>query len=157
MVAIVQFGWLSVLATLSIGATEPAARPAVAPVHIAVTELQPEHDGQEVILAFTVAEPYWISGSVPKGQVPSFGIRPVLAESDPRLNVLVSSDLADAMERFGIGATSTNAKGLVIQATGKITRFPAPSDKPDQRPTYQFHIRDWKQFRIVPDPNLRRN
>lgn len=122
------------------------------PPHIEIAELGPQHNGKDVRMTFTVVETYQISGSVPVGQVPSFGITPALAEGSPRFGVLVSGDLADVMYRFDMVGPSERAKGKVMEATGKITVFPAPKDNPEKGPSFQLNIRDWKGFKIVPDP-----
>ena len=144
---------LGLLLAVATSAAEPA-KDAVksTPPHIGIAELGPQHDGQEVHMTFTVAETYVISGSVAVGQVPSFGITPALAEGSPRFGVLVSGDLADIMYRFGIDAPSGSAKGIVMEATGKITVFPAPKDNAEKGQSFQLNIRDWKGFRIIPDP-----
>ena len=103
-------------------------------------------------MAFTIADEFMISGGVPIGQVASFGIRPKLEPDAKRFSVLVSGELADLMNRFGLGADVNRAKGIVIQATGKITVFPAPKEATDNRPSYQLNISDWRKFRVVPDP-----
>ena len=121
------------------------------PVSLSISELKPEHDGQEVEMAFTVKESYFISGSVPVGQVPSFGITPERDEGDPRFSVLVCGDVADLMERFGIYSPALPlSNGITIQATGKLTVFPPPADQPDKGVSYQLAIRDWKEFRVLP-------
>jgi hypothetical protein len=125
------------------------------PPRIACAELGPQHNGKDVTMSFTVAGTYWISGTVPVGQTPSFGITPVLAEGSPRFGVLVSGDLADVMNRFNLAAPSNVAMGLVIEATGQITVFPAPDGNPAAGPSFQLTIRDWKKFRIIPDPKPR--
>ena len=71
------------------------------------------------------------------------------------MGVLVSGDLADVMNRFGLDDTSKTVKGVVMEATGKITVFPAAKDSPEKGPSYQLNIRDWKRFRIIPDPKPR--
>jgi hypothetical protein len=121
------------------------------PRYVEIAELGPHHDKQEVTMTFIIEEEYEISGTVPVGQVRSFGIRPKLNRDVPQLNVLVMGDLANIMYRFGFG--TNRAKGVVIRATGKITVFPAPNGEPDKQPTYQLNISDWKKFRIIPDPN----
>jgi hypothetical protein len=134
--------------------TPPAA---TEPAYVLVSDLKPEHNGKEVTMAFEIDETYLISGSVPVGQFPSFGIRPVLKDGAPRFSVLVSGDLADLMNRFGMLSPDPDAaKGRVIQATGKITVFPAPKNSPNRGPSYQLNIREWKKFKIVPSPNPRR-
>ncbi|MEZ6057634.1 MAG: hypothetical protein R3C01_13115 [Planctomycetaceae bacterium] len=145
-------GGLFVLAVFAAAAEPEKDGVMTNPPHIVIADLDPRLDGQEVTMAFTIADEYMISGSVPVGQVPSFGIRPKLDDDENRFSVLVSGDLADLMYRFGLGADVNRAKGVVIQATGKITVFPALKDATDQRPSYQLNIRDWQKFRIVPDP-----
>ena len=125
------------------------------PPRIACAELGPQHNGKDVTMSFTVAGTYWISGTVPVGQTPSFGITPVLAEGSPRFGVLVSGDLADVMNRFNLAAPTLSAKGLVIEATGRMSVHPAPPDHPAAGPSYQLNIRDWKKFRIIPAPKPR--
>lgn len=117
---------------------------------IAVSELTPEHDGQEVVMSFRIAGTYWISGGVPKGQPRSFGITPVVQESDPRFSVLVSGDLADVMERFGFAPPSPGdpASGLIMEAQGKIRAYPPPESQPEKGVSYKLVLRDWKQFRF---------
>ncbi len=123
------------------------------PLSLSISELKPEHDGQEIEMAFTVKETYFISGSVPVGQVPSFGITPVLKDGNPRFSVLVCGDVADLMERIGKGPGVDHSKGITIQATGKLTVFPPPADQPERGVSYQLAIRDWKGFRVLPKKN----
>ena len=123
----------------------------ILPVSLSISELKPEHDGQEVEMTFTVKEAHGISGSVPVGQVPSFGITPVRDDSDPRFSVLVCGDVADLMERFGIFSPALPlSNGITIRATGKLTVFPPPADHPDKVVSYQLAIRDWRGFRVLP-------
>src|SRR5437868_1442320 len=67
---------------------------ATEPAYVVVTELNPILDGKEVTMSFKVSDTYLISGSVPIGQFPSFGISPVLVKGAPNFSVLVSGDLA---------------------------------------------------------------
>jgi hypothetical protein len=134
--------------TLSTGQT------ANEPEEITVSGLKPEHAGKEVSLTFQVEETYWISGAVPVGKFPSFGIRPALPSGAPRFSVLVSDDLAGIMERFGLfRLDATPLKGQQIQATGKITVFSTPKGTGNQEPSYQLTLRDWKKIRILPAPD----
>lgn len=142
----------AVTATAAPKNSKPPTLTTPEPPHITAAELVPGLDGKEVTMAFTVENAYLISGSVPKGAFPSFGITPALKEGTPRFSVLVSGDLANLMDRFGMMTPTDAAKGRVIQATGMITVFPAPKNAPAQGPSYRFNIRDWKRFRIVPTP-----
>lgn len=130
-----------------LGTMARAAEPA-APPHITAAELTPELDGKEVTMAFEVVETYFISGLVPVGSVPSFGITPVQQNPAYRFSVLVSGDLADVMYRFGAtNPGSDSVKGRIIQATGRIKLFP---EAPGRKASYQFNIRDWKKFNLLP-------
>ena len=105
-------------------------------------------------MTFTVEEAHRISGSVPVGQVPSFGITPVRGDINPRFSVLVCGDVADLMERFGIYSPALPlSNGIMIRATGKLEVFPPPADRPDKGVSYQLAIRDWKGFRVLPKNN----
>jgi hypothetical protein len=121
------------------------------PRHVEISELSPDLDGATVVMSFKVANTYWISGLVPKGQPRSFGITPVVEPSDPRFSVLVSGDLADVMERFGYAPPRPGdpAAGLMIRARGKIRVYPAPKAEPESGPSYQLQICDWKGFRVT--------
>ena len=123
---------ICLFATLTIAAGTIASpvhrnQPAPAePPYIVTEELNPKLDGKEVTMSFAIRETYMISGSVPIGQFPSFGISPVLKKGSPRFGVLVGGDLANLMDRFGALDPSPNDfKGRWMQATGKITVFPA--------------------------------
>lgn len=122
------------------------------PPSVVVMELNPKLDGKEVTMTFEVRDTHLISGGVPVGAFPSFGITPALKDKSPRFSVLVSGDLANLMDRFGMRTPSNAVKGRVIQATGTITVFPAPKNAANQGPSYQLNIRDWKRFRMVPSP-----
>ena len=120
------------------------------PERIEISTLSPDYDGADVIMTFKVANTYRISGGVPKGNVPSFGIEAVVTESDHRFSVLVVGELADAMGRFGYGSTHSEDRlaGMYIEAHGKIRMYPAPKNAPERGPSYQLVIGDWKGFRI---------
>ncbi len=120
------------------------------PEYVEMTDLKPELDGKDVTMSFKVQGTYWISGSVLVGAVPSFGIRPEMGDAS-RFGVLVSGELADLMDRFGLRGPMEPAKGLTIHASGKITVFPPQANATDRRPSYQLNIREWKKFRIVPN------
>jgi len=123
------------------------------PPQVSPSELKPEYDGKEVTMTFEVAETYAISGSVPIGSVPSFGLRPVLKEESTRFSVLVSGELADVMNRFNMGPGSGGtANGEKIEASGVITVFKPAKDAADQRVSYQLNIREWKKFCLLPRP-----
>jgi len=148
---------LSVILAIAVSAVaaprhrKPSEAPT--PPYIVKTDLNPKLDGKEVEMAFQIEGTYMIDGSVPLGQFPTFGIQPVQERGAPRFSVTVSGDLADLMNRFGmLGPNQKDAKGRVLQATGKITVFPAPKNSPNQGPSYQLNLRDWKRFRIVPPP-----
>jgi hypothetical protein len=64
--------------------------------------------------------------------------------------VLVSGDLAEVIDRMDMAAPRNTAKGVVMEATGKLTVFPASQDALDNQPSYQLNIGDWKRFRIIP-------
>ncbi len=119
------------------------------PPQIAIADLAPQLAGQEVSMVFTVAVTYRISGAVPVGQVPSFGIRPVLAPDAKRFSVLVSGELADVMYRLDLVAPSKSARGMMIRATGELRFYPAPENAPEKGASYQLHIRDWRKLRVI--------
>lgn len=122
------------------------------PKQIEIAQLDPSFDGTDVVMSFKVTKCYRISGGVPKGRVPTFGIEAVTVESDPRFSVLVGGELADAMGRFGFGPTrgENSLTGFVIEARGKIRMYPAPKDAAEKGPSYSFIIEDWKGFRFKP-------
>ena len=121
------------------------------PKRIEVSQLTPEFDDNEVIIRFEVAKTYWISGTVPKGQSRSFGIEAVTNAQEPRFSVLVIGELANAMERFGYAPPQSGdpARGLNIEARGKIKVYPAPKSAPEKGPSYEFRIADLSGFRIT--------
>ena len=122
------------------------------PKQTEISQLAPSFDGTDVVITFKVTKCYRISGGVPKGRVPTFGIEAVTAESDPRFSVSVCGELADAMGRFGFGPTRSedSLTGLVIEARGKIRMYPAPKNATEKGPSYSFIIDDWKGFKIKP-------
>ena len=142
---------VSALFVPAASAGEGINTPKQEPRRIEISEISPDLDGEQVLMRFEVATSYRISGIVPSGQVPSFGIGPVLPNGSPRFMVLVSGDLADLMTRFRYGPHEpvSSKRGLVMEAAGKIRVFPARKDASHEGPSYQLNIRDWKGFRII--------
>ena len=140
---------LRLMAAGAAGFGTPArAEEAAPPPHVTAAELTPELDGKEVTMAFEVADFYPLTGTVPVGQVPSFGMTPVQMNPAYRFSVLVSGDLADVMYRFGMTSSGEHsARGRVMQATGRLRLFPAEAGR---KVSYQLHIRDWKKFHLLP-------
>lgn len=116
---------------------------------VEIADLHPGLDKQEVTMAFIIDEEYLITGSVPVGHVPSFGIKPQLKPDRPQFSVLVSGDCADALSRSGLGPDLNKATGVGIQATGRLVVFPPAKDHPNDQPTYQLNISDWKKCRVI--------
>jgi hypothetical protein len=146
------------LVVAGFGAAGPVGRVSASdgPPKVLASELTPQHDGKSVTMTFEVAETYAISGSVPVGGVPSFGLRPVLKEGSAPLSVLVSGELADIMRRFNMGpGPGGTANGRMIEASGVVTAFQPLKDAADQRVSYQLHIADWKTFRLMPPVTAR--
>lgn len=116
---------------------------------VEIADLHPGLDNQEVEMAFIINEEYMISGNVPVGHVASFGIEPQLKSGEPKLSVLVSGDCADALSRSGLGPDLNQAKGVIIQAVGRLVLVPPPKDRPNDQLTYQLRINDWKKCRVL--------
>jgi len=119
------------------------------PPNLTIPELDPRHDDREVTLTFTVARTEGVSQLAIPGKPITFIIETEPEEKVKSLQVWVSGDLADVMERLQMGLFSPNLKkGTRIQATGRIRYDPPTADYPDRR-NYYFEIDDWKRFRIV--------
>ena len=121
---------------------------------IEVSQLTPEFDGTEVVIQFRVEKTVWLSGSVPAGQARSFLIETGKRKSEQPFSVLVFGEIADAMERFRYAPPQHGdpARGLVIEARGKIKVFPPPKSAPKNGPSYQFQISDLGGFQITSRP-----
>lgn len=121
------------------------------PKRVRISELTPEFDGEEIITRFTIENTVWLSGIVPKGRARSFIIETGEHEGEPPFSVFVMGEVADAMERFRYAPPQSpnRARGLVVEARGKIKVYPAQKDSPDSGPSYQFTITDLTGFNIT--------
>jgi hypothetical protein len=101
------------------------------PPELTTSTRDPKYDGQAVSVTFTTAGSGGIAQLLAPGQVPSFIILANPEKKSQIFDVWVSGDLADVMDRFDMGLFSMNLKkGLVIQATGKLSQSP-PEDGDD--------------------------
>lgn len=111
-----------------------------------------EHSENEITVAFRVEKAYGISGSVPVGEEPSFGLAPSVGQDNvSRFSVLIAGQLVKDAKRFGVEPFNPGPflKGRVIEVTGTVEKFDAPNDKPDAKPSYQMVVRSLENFRIA--------
>lgn len=110
--------------------------------------------GETVTVVFRVREGYGLSGTVPVGVLPSFGLAAEVGEGDPRFSVLVSGELVKVMDRFGVKYYNPGEffKGKTVQVTGALEVFPATKDRIQAKPSYQLAVSRWEDFRLLPAP-----
>jgi hypothetical protein len=111
-----------------------------------------EKPGSEITIAFHVAEAYGISGLVPVGQEPSFGISAAM-DDDTNLtfSVLISGQLVKDLKRLGVQPYNPNRffKGRELEVTGKLERFDVPKDSAVTKPSWRIVVAKLENFRII--------
>ena len=132
-------------------------------------EIDPQMDGMNVTVRFTVAGTEGIAQRHVPGQSPSFCIQ----TEEKRLTVWVEGELASVFDRLQMGFSQTNQlkKGTAIVATGKLimeaqrgldigvldkSGKPTVWDRKKGAESYTLHLREWKQFRIVSRTKLKK-
>ena len=87
-----------------------------------------------------------------EGEFPHVKLHYVSMNEPPYLGVYVKGELADALHRFACIGPNERLIDRSIQASGKITiRKDFPKGE-DQTPIYYLDLREWKKFKILPDP-----
>ena len=151
-----HFCVLSVIVALAsvhpANADEPtqSAQPKV----VALKDLGPQHDGQEVTMVFKITDTQLIGGEQ-EGQFPHALLHYDGFRKPPFLAVVARGELADALHRFGCVAPDDRFVGRSIRASGKIKVYKDFPKGEEQRPIFELELRDWKKFQILPEPKER--
>lgn len=140
MVAVV-FSWLGV----TLGSTDALPQGDVAQP-LLVGDLDPNLDGKEVSIKFTITRLDGIAQLTKEGQAPSFAIETDSGKQKNVLDVWIEGELANVLDRLQMCAFQDNPlkAGTAISATGKLT---VHKTIPNQ---YLFRVANWQSFRILP-------
>lgn len=133
----------------SVGVTQQAAKPKRVFTPEEVLQEQPAH---VVTVAFRVAEGYWISGAMPVGAQPSFGLAPVEArDASQHFSVLIAGQLVKDAGPFGIDPINPGSffKGREIEVTGLVQKIPAPKGNPAAKPSFSMTVTNLENFRVI--------
>lgn len=139
---------LVVLLCVSAGRAEEPKEPAV-PAAIEVTELGPQHDGQEVTVVIKITKTQLIGGDR-EGKYPHVKLHYPEMKMPPFMAVYAKGDLADLLHRFAFVSPDDKFVGRTIKATGKLKVIKDFPKEVDQTPVYMLDLRDWKKFQILP-------
>jgi len=142
--------WISLLlAMVSLVLAQSATQPERA---LAPEDVIREVPTNEVTVVFRVADVYWISGSVPVGSEPSFGLAPSAnGNTRSRFSVLIAGQLVNDAKRFGVEPMNPSRffKERVVEVKGTVQKFNAPKDRPDTKPSFQLVVSKLENFRII--------
>jgi len=118
------------------------------PLQLKPADLRPEHDGKEVTMTIKVADTQLIAGDR-EGQYPHVLLHQVDRLALPSLQIVAKKDLADALYRFGCVSPDDRFVGRTIRATGKLKVYKDFPKGEDQRPVYEWELREWNRFEIL--------
>ena len=109
-----------------------------------VDDLDPDLDGEELTVRFTVAKLDGVSQLLKEGQGPTFVIEAAPGERGDRLTVWVEGELATVLDRLrmSFGQENEPKAGTTIVATGVLCFF-----EPHR---YTLSVTRWQNFRVLP-------
>jgi hypothetical protein len=143
--AFITLAFLFVVAALAIAQVESRHR-IYTPEH-----LLKEQPTNEISVSFRVAKAYGISGAVPVGEEPSFGLQPSRTRNDPRFSILIAGELVKEMKKEGVNPMKPSAffENRVVEVTGMIVKVSGARSLPVATPSYQLVARDSAKFRVI--------
>ena len=120
---------------------------------LSIKELSPQLVDQEVTIIFRSLGTDGISQASEEGQIPVFSLEPEQLDHGKNLMVWIGGDLAELVDRFGFGrGVPTIPSGTIIEVTGKF-RYSKNRDNVEH---YFLQVDDWKRFRILSYPTIKK-
>lgn len=130
---------------MSRGNDDPLPQPEV-PQPMVIGDLEPQLNGKEVTIKFTITGLDGIAQQAKEGQAPSFAIETDNGKQKNELSVCIEGELANVLDRLQMAAFQDNPlkAGTTIIATGKLA---VHKTSPNQ---YLLKVTKWQGFRVLP-------